>query len=254
MAQSNLDYCWDLTVALGKGIYSAGEDIYLGLERAGQLVGFSSQSGRAAEVRRENADFINLLYRIGKSCIDNSDNPLYKCIEIILKKYYSYIPESVLQYLANKAGLVTAKMVGRSVVGAALAKKVASFIFKSIAASAAFTFLMRRLGISVGFSASGVGTGVGLLMFNGLLQRASMASIRLNSQCPSLYQDLKKQNLHLAYFLVEDAMKPYITACRMAEKDPVAFKKTIEEYYLSKHNIFQNLPDNISRLVDSVKE
>lgn len=41
MSRSNLDYCISLVVALGKGIYSVKEDIYLSVERTGQFLGLS---------------------------------------------------------------------------------------------------------------------------------------------------------------------------------------------------------------------
>ncbi len=101
-----------------------------------------------------------------------------------------------------------------------------------IAATSAYKQMARRLGVSAGASASGIGTPIGLLMMQGLLQRSSHASLRLKSKSPNLYKVLRRNgNLQLMYFLLEKPLKKYLGAIVFAEQNLTAFQTAINKKY-----------------------
>jgi hypothetical protein len=100
--------------------------------------------------------------------------PLYRAIKIIIFEYFEHFPEDALRRLSNTAGLGGAYVAGRMIIGKQLAAIVAKRILLKIAASEGFKLLSKRLGISAVATASGVGTVIGLLMMQGVAQRASV--------------------------------------------------------------------------------
>lgn len=221
----------DITVAIGRGIYSVGEDIVLGLERTGEGLGLG-QDGRMASIGYENNAMIGLIENMIKLGVDDRRSPLYRSIAHVLEHYYSYFPDSAIEYLAKQAGIGAGYTAGRMLIGKKLAEAVAARIAVVVATSALFKQIATRIGLSAGTSATGIGAPIGLLMMQGLLQRSSHAAMRLAEKSPALYKTLERNgDLQLLYFLIEKPMSKYIDAIAAAERAPQLFNGAIERVY-----------------------
>src|SRR5690554_7259893 len=77
---SFMDSSIDVAVALGKGVYSVGQDVALGIQRTGEGLGLGSD-GRIANIGYENRAMVSLLedfFRYGSS---DRRSPLYRSDE-----------------------------------------------------------------------------------------------------------------------------------------------------------------------------
>lgn len=228
---SKIDVAIDITNALGKGIYSVGEDIVLGLDRTREGLGMG-HDGRMAEIGFENAAMVSLIKNIVKYGIIDRNNPIYKSIVSILETYYSYFPDQVIDILAKEAGIATGYVVGRTVIGVRLATIVATRIATAIAASAAYKQFAKRLGVSAAAGSSGVGIPITMVMLQGVLQRSSNAAKRLKMKCPRLYSKLERNgDLELIYFLIEKPLNNHIEAIANAERNNVEFQNSVKRKY-----------------------
>ena len=178
----------DVVTALGKGVYSVGQDVVLGVERTGEGLGRGGD-GRMATIGCENRAMVSLVEGFVKYGISDQRSPLYKSIVHVLEHYYSFFPEQAINALAKQAGIGAGYTVGRMVIGKKLATAVATRIATTIAASAAYKQIAKRIGVSAGASATGIGTPIGLLMMQGFMQRSSHASVRLRAKNPQLYSN-----------------------------------------------------------------
>lgn len=223
----------DTAVALGKGIYSVGEDLVLGTQRTGEGLG-AGKDGRMAEIGYENRVIANLVIEAVKHGTSES-GPLYRAIMYILEKYYSYFPEEVLLYLVKKANIVVAHTAGRMIIGKTLAKTIAIRVAAVVATSAAYKGLATRLGVSAGASATGVGVLISLLMTQGVLQRSSHAAKRLQEKSSKLYSILERNgDLQFLYFILEEPLEPYFEAISLAEHSELRFKSIVDATYRDK--------------------
>lgn len=219
----------DVSTALGKGVYSVGEDVFYGVQRTGQGLGLG-KDGRIADIGAENRAAFNVIKGLLASSITDPNNPFYQAIFIALKHYYEKFPDDAVEKLAKAAGVAAGYGVGRMVIGTALAKQVALKIAGAIAATAAYKAVARQLGVSAGLSATGVGVPIGMLMFQGVLQRSSMAAERLRIRNPKLYADLERNgDLQVLYFLLEKPLEKYLTAIDIANRDIQYFHEEIRK-------------------------
>jgi phosphate/sulfate permease len=225
-----LDPLIDISVVLGKGVYSVGEDIVYGIERTAEGLG-ASGSVRITEVGLENEQMGNLLIEALKYPLEEKGT-LYKAIKIILLEYYSKFPEETLRIIAEKAGIGVGFLAGRMLIGRQIVVSVTKRILLKIAASQGFKQLSSKLGLSAVATATGVGSVVGLLMLQGMLQRASNGRKELEEWLPSISKKLKKEgNLDLLYFLIEGPMKKQLNAIKTATNSPKQFEDTAKIIY-----------------------
>lgn len=228
---SFMDSSIDVAVALGKGVYSVGQDVAFGIQRTGEGLGLGSD-GRIANIGYENRAMVSLLedfFRYGSS---DRRSPLYKSIVYVLEHYYSYFPDNVIAELAKQAGIGAGYTAGRMVIGKKLAEAVATRIAVAIAVSAAYKKIAKRIGVSAGASATGIGTPIGLLMMQGLMQRSSRAAMRLRMKSPQLYFILQRNgDLQLLYFLLEKPLEKYVQAISTAERNHDEFMDAINRKY-----------------------
>ncbi len=209
---SVLDNVVDMSIALGKGVYSVGQDVALGFERTGEGLGFG-ENGRMAQIGFENNAMAVLLGDSVKYGVNNRNSPLFKSIVHILEHYYISLTDDELQAVAKQAGLAASYTLGRMVIGKKLAEAIAVRIAVSIGASAAYKVVAKRVGVSAGVSSTGIGAPIGLLMLQGVLQRSSLAATRLRNKSPELFRTLQsKGNLQLLYFILEKPMEKHINA------------------------------------------
>lgn len=232
---SYTDNVVDVSVALGKGIYSVGQDIVLGVERTGEGLGLGD-NGRVSTIGYENRAMVTLIEEFIKYGINDKRSPLYKSIAHVLEHYYSYFPDEAITYLSKQAAVGAGYTAGRMLIGKKLAAAIATRIAMAIAASAAYRQIAKRIGVSAGASATGIGTPIGLLMMQGLMQRSSHASLRLRMKSPKLYGLLRQNgNLQMLYFLLEKPLEKHIEGITIAERNLVGFQNSIYKKYKLKH-------------------
>lgn len=228
---SLIDNSIDIATALGRGVYSVGQDLAFGVERTVEGLGFGTD-GRMANIGYENSAMVSLLEDFFRYGASDQRSPLYKSIIYVLEHYYSYFPEEAITALAKQAGIGTGYTVGRMVIGKKLATEVARRIAIAVATSTTYKQIAKRIGVSAAASTTGIGTPIGLLMIQGLMQRSSHASMRLKIKSPQLYFILKRNgDLQLLYFLLEKPLDKYVQAISTAEQDYFEFKNAINRSY-----------------------
>ncbi len=209
----------DVALALGKGVYSVGQDLVYGLDRTGEGVGLGNR-GRISEIGYENQALYNLMKEFIKLGIQNKKSPIFKSIVTILEHYYMCMPDYVVLKLAKQAGVAASYTSGRMVVGKSLAEAVTVRIATSIATSATYRMLAQKLGISSGMSATGVGLPISMLMMQGILQRSSLSATRLRIKAPMLHNKLRQNgNYQFLYFILEKPLSKYIEVIAKAESN-----------------------------------
>ncbi len=219
----------DVAAALGEGIYSVGEDLVYGLQRTGQGLGTSGM-GRMGDIGVENkalADLLADLVRWGYS----EQSPLFKLILAILEQYYDKIPAHILKKIAEKAGLGAAYTAGRMIIGKMIAKAIAIKIARQIATMTGYQQFTKKLLFSSGSAASGIGIPISMIMFQGVAQRASLASVRLRSY-PTVYNILRWQRqdrLDLLFFLVEKPLENHLNMINFAAHNLLEFERRLKK-------------------------
>src|SRR5690554_660285 len=124
---SFMDSSIDVAVALGKGVYSVGQDVALGIQRTGEGLGLGSD-GRIANIGYENRAMVSLLEDFFRYGSRYRTTPLFKSIVYVLEDYSSYFPDKVIAELAKEAGIGAGYPGGRMVIGKKLADAVATRI------------------------------------------------------------------------------------------------------------------------------
>ena len=205
----------------GKGAYSAGEDIVYGGHRT--LEGLNFFDGqRQTEIGFENEYLVKNLYKVFKVGLTTTTNPLFILTLEILSEYYYLVPEEVYKKLGEAAAKTACKTAGK-MVAKSLAKKVIVRILQKIAATSLFKQLAKKIGISTGVGATGVGLPLSALMLlvtgQGTAQKASHASKRLKKDLPELFRKLRSADgLDMLFFLVEAPLKKQLDVIVKARK------------------------------------
>ena len=101
-----------------------------------------------------------------------------------------------IQKVAKQVGVGASYTLGRMVLGKKLAEAIALRIATSTAASATYKILASKIGVSSGVSATGIGTPIGLLMMQGVLQRSSLASQRLRVKNHNYIKHFKREEIY----------------------------------------------------------
>lgn len=216
--KSTWDVISDFGVAVAKGVYSVGEDLVYGLERSGEGLGVRG-TGRQLQIARENELIAGLVFESVKSAPTAATNPLNGLVFTIVDAYMSTrtseeLAEMAEQIVPGMAGKIAGKQLAKHV-----AKKIAEKMLLRIAASEGFKQLAKKLGVSAGASASLVGIPVSLVMMQGLAQRSSKSSRRLQSKLPKLWTILRtKKGLDLLYFLIESHVSTFVDGIAIVNK------------------------------------
>lgn len=98
---SFIDSSIDVAAALGRGVYSVGQDIAFGIERTGEGLGLGAD-GRMENIGYENRAMVSLLEKLFKYGASDQRNPLYKSIIYVLEHYYSFFPDEAITALAKR--------------------------------------------------------------------------------------------------------------------------------------------------------
>ena len=196
-----LDTAGDVLSAVGKGIYSVGEDLVGGVKRTGRgLNPFNTKE--QLRIAGENERAYGILKRLVQE-----RGLLEDLASVVIEYWYDELPEErqakVREAMERMAMIGGGYLGGRMVIGKHIATLLARRIAARIAATQTFKLLATRLGVSAAAGATGIGIPITLLMIQGTLERAGQASRRLAADHPKLYALLKQQELDMAWFLIE---------------------------------------------------
>lgn len=213
----------DIAVALGKGVYSVGEDIVYGADRTFEGLGVSGSS-RILQIGIENEYLLEHVKNVAKFGLSET-SPIYDMITTILVEYFDRLPEELVQKLASKAAVGGAYVGGRMVVGKWLAKKIAIRIATAVASSTLYKQFAKKIGVSAAAGSTGIGIPITLLMLQGVGQRASYASGRLRANHPELWGKLRaKRGMDMLYFLVEGPMAKHLELIKAAKQNSLQWQ------------------------------
>lgn len=214
-------YWTDLGAAIIEGIISIPVDLAQGAKRSYEDIAGSPSIRAENRGERERA-FRSIKMAIYMGASDSG--PIEKMIKIILTKFYDKLPDSMIQTIAEKAGLGVSFMGSRVATQAAITTAVARKITQEVVI----------LGAAKRFVKFGVGVAGSALLIQGLIENASNASKRLQISHPEIYKLFRENDLDMAYFLIEDSMTPIMSALSNYEESPQSFqeavKRVIDEY------------------------
>lgn len=206
--------------AVGKGIYSVGEDLVGGTYRTARGLNFFD-SEEQLKIAAQNERAYNLL----KDIFTNRDS-IQDMVSLIADHFYSQAPKETQSKINEGIRNGAIQLAARMTVGKKIATKIAQKIATRIAASAGYKTLAQKIGVSAGVGSTGIGIPITLLMLQGTLERAGNASERLRSEDPVLFRILSSKNLDMAWFLVED----YVAEIReQVEAEAEAMAKEAED-------------------------
>lgn len=204
---------FSIAKAVASGVVSIPVDLFYGARRTAEDVGLMG-----SQVRLENAAERERLFNLLNDAFKNR-SILTRLVEILLNNFFDKIPESALNTMAAKAGYGAVRygaryatqtflvnLISKKVVEAAITKAVAQRIAKF-----------------------GVGLAVSAVLFQGLLERASNSSQKLRTEHPAIYQQLRRENLDMLYFIVEDFMEPYMQAIKLATTNAAEFQRLLDQ-------------------------
>jgi hypothetical protein len=221
-------------------------DIALGFERTFEMVGGRGLD-RAVEVSRENGMLIKLLFELAKFPLTGEMSPMFRVLEQTLAFICKNLPDEQLNELAAdpdlakalgfigrelqspKVGAMAANQSteksayygGRLLIGQKIAVVLTRQIAAKVAAMAVARTFMAKLAANIAAGGSGVGVPVALLGLQGIMQRSSNASKRLQRQMPPLWGQLRaRAGLDLMYFLIEEAVFNFECKLGLRKQEP----------------------------------
>ncbi len=208
-------YINDLAKAAVDGVISIPMDLAYGARRTFEDIAGGKAVRAENHAERERAvNSIRMAIAYGSS----QAGPISKMVKIILTEFYDLLPDSTIEEIAKKAGVGASFMTSRMSTQVALTTLVSQKIAREIAVKA---IASRALKFGVGVAASA-------LLIQGLLERASEASKRLQQEHPKIYSIFRSHNLDMAYILIEDSVAPILKAITLHEKNLLEFNDIIE--------------------------
>lgn len=204
---------WDVGVAIFEGVISIPVDLYYGGRRTLEDIGVFGE-----EVAAENARERERVFKLVQSAL-RDPKVLERVVRVIVEDFVSRLPDSTIDKINEKLKLRGIEFLSRQgtkfVLSGYLALQITQrIITKQVAKRAA------KLGVGLAVSA---------VLLQGMLERASNASHRLKVLNPKIYNALKKQDLDMIYFMVEETLAPLIEFSAVDSQNPREFQILIEK-------------------------
>ena len=166
-----------------------------------------------AETWSENVRGGKLIVSAITTAASNS-GPIVQIVSITLDIYFKQLPNCAQQKIMAELGIKAAYYGGRF-ASKRVVQQAAKVIIQQVVSHLIFKRLLSLL--TGGFAT--------LAVWYAIAQEAGDASRRLRRQAPVVYRALRKNNLDMAYFLVEDKLNKYINEVRTARNLSDTFKK-----------------------------
>ncbi|HCQ7474972.1 TPA: hypothetical protein OL758_001925 [Klebsiella michiganensis] len=163
------------------------------------------------EHRRENQDDKFRLAALVKKVTFN-DETIYKIIKPFIDDFVSYVDMGKVAHLSkNISGSVIGKVMFSQLTGVNLGRVIIS------------------QGVGAFFSGSAAG---GVLGIGAEASRSIYTSRYLRERNPIMYEKLNSMgDFELFYYLVEDIVRPYETACEIARINPEEFNNVCKYFF-----------------------
>ncbi|MBN1089892.1 MULTISPECIES: hypothetical protein [Pantoea] len=177
-----------------EGMSSIPSGMYQGVVRTWEGSGLAGSDLKNRN-QRETERFMRLI----KATADRHE-PIRQLITIVINDFYAKLDNESKQAIDSKLGYGAGRMGGRIGSQFFLAQFIAKRILTRILTVEAFKRFVR-----VGSSLS-----LNILMVQGLIEEASVASRRMQNRFPMTYSKVSRMNLDMVYFLVERPLEPYL--------------------------------------------
>lgn len=215
--------------SFGKGVLSYGKFWWKGLKRTGRGLNVFNQD-ELVQISEENIR----AFRLAKKLVKNI-GVLSELASIVVEFLAPRLEEEVKKKISYKLRLFMikfiAKTAGKKIIGILIAKKIVAPLVAKLASTETYKRVAKSLKVSSGTRSRGLGVLLTMLTIQGILEEASQASRRLESQFPKLHQVLKNRDLDMAWFLIEPQLE---SIKEMIIKEIIEYLK--EEYIKSKLN------------------
>lgn len=204
---------WDISKSVVNGIVSIPVDVYYGSRRTFEDAGAFGQQVQADNAA-ERARIIGLI----KSAWQNNEI-IYRLIRIIVGDFVERMPQSTMERIEEKLKLSGIQFGTRKGTQFALANFLGSLLAERIVTRAVAKRLVKF----------GVGMVMTAILIQGILERSSNASQRLQCANPYLYRKLAKENLDVLYFLAEEELAPFVQFTASELKDSRRFNEFVKQ-------------------------
>lgn len=198
--------------AILEGIVMIPVDLYYGGRRTAEDMGVFG-----GDTRRQNAGERDRVAIMIAEAVRNR-RLIARTVEIAITDFLDKLPadsqekirqsavRSGVKFASNKAAQITlSTYLGRRlterIVARAVAKRLAKF---------------------------GVGFAVSAVLIQGMIERASNASKRLEAANPALHRKLKQENLDMIYFVAEEDLAPFVSTDVVELRAPKALQAFID--------------------------
>jgi len=126
--------------------------------------------------------------------------PLRELITIIIRDCYQRMNAQTQTALGQKLSLAEGYATGRMGTQFILVQQITHHILKKAIGSTLFKWAFK--GITV--------AGLNIILLQGIIEQAAVASRRLREKYPSTYHKLTPRNLDMLYFLTEEYLEPFV--------------------------------------------
>lgn len=176
------------------GMSSIPSGMYQGVLRTWQGSGLAG-----SDLKNRNQMETERFMRLIKATA-NRHEPIRQLITVVITDFYAKLDDKGKQAIDIRLGYGVGRLGGRIGSQFILAQFIAKQILIRIVTAEAFKRFVR-----VGSSLS-----LNVLMIQGLIEEASIASRRMQSKFPMTYSKISRMNLDMVYFLVEKPLEPYL--------------------------------------------
>ncbi|MCT4717315.1 hypothetical protein MUA01_20375 [Enterobacteriaceae bacterium H18W14] len=138
-------------------------------------------------------------------------NSIEKIVDIVVNDFASYVNiERIRNTAVILAGSTAGKITFSNLTGISLGRAISSRFTTSLIVG---------------------GTIGSILTLGSETTRAIYTARRLEERYPTLYYKLRRTNLDLFYFLVEDRIKPFEEACLLHDRNPTEFNAACDYFF-----------------------
>ncbi len=156
--------------------------------------------------QRETERFIRLIRAVG-----SKEEPIRRLITLVMTDFYKKLNDAGKEAINNQLAYGAGHLGGKTGAQFGIAYTAGSLMIRKATSAVVYREFVR-------FSVS---VPLNVLMWQGLIEEAALASRRMQRNYPQTYFRVSPQNLDMVYFLVENQLEPYI---RYINSNPVICK------------------------------
>ena len=200
---------WGIAGAVVDGVMSIPADLYYGGRRTLEDFG--------AGVQKENSAERDRIVKLVAEIFENRKK-IERLVTIVISDFMDKIPDNLKDKMVESFFEKGVKFGSR---------KSTQFIFVSFV-STRLTQKILTHSVARRVAKFGVGIAVSAVLIQGMIERSSNATQRLEKINPNVHRKLKAENLDVVYFLFEDALAPFLMINAVKIRDPKNYQAFIE--------------------------